>query len=119
MSETPGSLSELSPQETAELIAGGAQVIDVRREYEWEGGRIEGARNIEINDLPAEADSIARDSAVVFYCRTGNRSAMAAQAFREAGYDAHHIGGGIAAWHSEDRPLVPEGGEVVTPLPAS
>lgn len=110
---------ELAPGQAAELIAAGAQLIDVRRPYEWEGGRLAGARNIEMNELSGAADSIARDRPVIFYCRGGNRSAMAADAFRSAGYDAYHVGGGIQAWADEGRPLEPEGGEVRAPLPAS
>lgn len=110
----------MSVDEVAELIAGGSvELIDVRRDYEWEGGRIAGSTHIELNDLSRAADSIPRDRPVVFYCRTGNRSAMAAEAFRQAGYDAHNLAGGIAAWVESGRELDPEGGEVRTPLPAT
>ena len=44
---------------------------------------------------------------------------MAAQAFREAGYDAHSIAGGIEAWATAGRPLEPEDGEVRKPPPPS
>jgi len=37
---------------------------------------------------------------------------MAAQAFRRAGYDASSMAGGLARWHEEGRPLVPDGGHV-------
>ena len=94
-------------------------LIDVRRPYEYEGGRLPGARNIEMNDLSAAADSIPRDRPVLFYCRGGNRSSMAAQAFREAGYDAHSMAGGIEAWATAGRPLEPEDGEVRKPPPPS
>jgi rhodanese-related sulfurtransferase len=49
---------------------------------------------------------------VVFYCRLGARSGMAAQAFRRAGYDAYSMDGGITAWHERGMPLEPDGGEV-------
>jgi rhodanese-related sulfurtransferase len=109
----------LPAERVSELLDGDAQLIDVRRAYEWEGGRIPGARHIEMNDLSAAADSIDRERPVIFYCRTGNRSGMAADAFREAGYDAHNLAGGIEAWAAGGRPLDPEGGEVRAPLPAS
>ncbi len=54
---------------------------------------------------------------MLFYCRSGNRSAMAADAFRQAGYEAHNLAGGIEAWVADSRPLEPEGGEVA-PAPA-
>jgi rhodanese-related sulfurtransferase len=50
--------------------------------------------------------------AVVFYCRVGARSAMAADAFRNAGFDAHTLAGGLLAWVDAGLPLGPEGGHV-------
>ena len=111
--------TELAPERAAELIAEGATVIDVRRADEWDGGRLAGARHIEMNELTAAADSIPRDRPVLFYCRGGNRSAMAAEAFREAGFDAYNMAGGLQAWADEGRPLDPEDGEVRTPPPPS
>jgi rhodanese-related sulfurtransferase len=109
--------SALDPERAAELIAAGAELVDVRRPYEWEGGRLPGARNIEMNELSAAVETIPRDRPVLFYCRSGNRSEMAAQAFGEAGYDAHSLAGGIAAWAEQGRRLEPDGGEVRAPLP--
>ena len=80
--------TEVAPTRAIELIEAGAVLIDVRRPYEYEGGRLAGSRNIEMNDVSAAAESIPRDRSVLFYCRSGKRSGMAAQAFREAGYDA-------------------------------
>jgi rhodanese-related sulfurtransferase len=111
--------TELEPQRGAELIESGAQLIDVRRPYEYEGGHLAGARNVEMNELSAAAGSISRQAPVLFYCRTGDRSGMAAQAFREAGYDAHNLAGGIVAWVAAGRALEPEDGGVVQPLPPS
>jgi rhodanese-related sulfurtransferase len=109
----------VAPARAAELIAEGVTLIDVRRPYEYEAGHLAGAVNIEINALTARAGEIPRDRIVLFYCRTGNRSSMAVDAFREAGYDAHNLAGGIEAWNQEGRPLEPEDGEVRAPLPPS
>jgi rhodanese-related sulfurtransferase len=117
--EATASETELDPKRVQQLVAEGAELIDVRRDYEWEGGRIAGARHIEVNDLAAEAASIPRDRPVVFYCRGGNRSGMAAAAFREAGYDAHNLAGGLEAWVASGLPIEPEDGEVRAPLPAT
>ncbi len=102
-----------------ELIAAGAFVVDVRRAYEWEAGRIPGAAHIEINDLASSAESVPRDRPVVFYCRTGGRSELAAAAFRESGWEAYCLEGGIAAWVEQGRELDPPGGEVAAPRPGS
>ena len=74
------------------------QLIDVREDYEWDAGRIDGARHIELGEVAAQAETIERDRPVVFYCRVGSRSTMAAQAFRRAGYDAYSMDGGLVAW---------------------
>ena len=49
---------------------------------------------------------------VIFHCRLGARSLLAAQAFRRAGFDAWSMAGGIAQWSEEGRPIEPEGGYV-------
>jgi rhodanese-related sulfurtransferase len=94
------------------LEHGAAQVIDVREAAEREAGHIDGSRHIELLQLTAAAESIDRDLPVVFYCRVGERSTMAAQAFRAAGYQAHSLRGGLARWAQEGHPLSPEGGHV-------
>jgi rhodanese-related sulfurtransferase len=119
MSDPVASETDLSAERVAELVDEGAELIDVRRPYEWEAGRIAGARQIEMNDLPAGADSIDRERPVVFYCRTGNRSGMAAAAFREAGYEAYHLADGIEGWVAEGRAIEPEDGVVRPQLPPS
>jgi rhodanese-related sulfurtransferase len=88
------------------------QVIDVREEHEREAGYIEGTRHIPLAELTSQAETVERERAVVFYCRAGTRSEMAAQAFRAAGYEAYSMLGGLLRWAGEDRPLAPEGGRV-------
>lgn len=105
--------SELSPERVAELWARGeVQLVDVREPYEHEAGRIEGARHVELERLASQAETIDRDRPVVFHCRLGARSAMATQAFRAAGYDAHNMTGGLQAWVDAGLPLLPAGGYV-------
>ncbi len=92
--------------------AGELQLIDVREDYEYDAGRVAGARHLELNLVASEAETIERDRPVVFYCRVGSRSSMAAGAFRQAGYDAYSMDGGITAWDASGLPLEPDGGEV-------
>ena len=103
---------EVTPQQAQEMLADGAQLVDVREGYEWEAGRIAGARHIELERLAAQAETIDRDRPVIFQCRLGARSAMATQAFRAAGYDAWSMAGGLQRWHGEGLPLEPEDGSV-------
>jgi rhodanese-related sulfurtransferase len=87
------------------LEAGEIQLIDVREPYEWEAGHLDGARHIELQAVAAEAASIDREQPVVFYCKVGSRSGMAANAFRRAGYDAYSMDGGIDAWAASGLPV--------------
>jgi rhodanese-related sulfurtransferase len=104
---------ELPPEQLAEMLEDGkVDLIDVRREHEWEAGRIPGARRVEVNDLPAEAARLDRERPVVLYCRSGSRSELAADGLSAGGFDAHALAGGISAWAEEGRPLEPEGGYV-------
>ncbi len=104
---------EVSPAQTAQALAeGSAVVIDVREGYEWEAGRIDGVRHIELERLASQAETIDKDTRVIFSCRLGARSLMAAQAFRRAGFDAWSMAGGLQAWADEGLPMVPEGATV-------
>lgn len=112
----------VEPARVAELLADGAlsadgagvpaQVIDVREGYEREVGHIAGTRHIDFASLTAQAATIERERPVVFYCRVGSRSDVAAQAFRGAGYEAYSMRGGLLRWAQEGRPLAPEDGRV-------
>jgi rhodanese-related sulfurtransferase len=103
---TPGEVAALVTQDRVQLI-------DVRTPEEHEAGRIEGDRLIELNDLTAQAETIDQERPVIFYCRTGARSAMATAAFLEAGFDAHNMSGGMVAWEAAGLPMVPEGAQII------
>ncbi|MBV9716720.1 MAG: rhodanese-like domain-containing protein [Solirubrobacterales bacterium] len=105
--------ADYTPQEVAALLARGAvELIDVREPVEYEAGRIAGSRHVPLAELPGWAESIARERPLVFYCRSGSRSAMAADAFRGAGFDAHNMAGGLLDWHAGGLPLEPDDGRV-------
>ena len=104
---------EVTPEHTAAALQDdSAQVIDVREGYEREAGHIAGSRHIDLTDLTAQAETIDRDRPVIFHCRVGARSFMAAQAFRRAGYDAWSMAGGLERWAQEGRDLEPDGGQI-------
>jgi rhodanese-related sulfurtransferase len=107
-----GSGIDVEPERVAGWLAEDPdlQVIDVREPYERDAGHIEGTRHIELIELTSQAGTIDRERPVVFYCRMGSRSEMAAQAFRAAGFEAYSMTGGLARWAHEGRPLSPEGG---------
>jgi rhodanese-related sulfurtransferase len=87
-------------------------VVDVREDDEVAAGHIAGARHLPMAQLTAAAETIDREAPVVFVCRSGSRSGMAADAFRQAGWEAYNLRGGLLAWVEADLPLQPEGGVV-------
>jgi rhodanese-related sulfurtransferase len=104
---------DVSPEDVrARNDAGEIQLIDVREDYEHAAGRIAGARHIELERVASQAPTIDRDRPVVFYCRLGARSGMAANAFRRAGWEAYSMDGGIEAWDRAGLPLEPTDGHV-------
>jgi rhodanese-related sulfurtransferase len=107
-------VTDVDPSELADWMQrdSALQVIDVREPYEREAGHIAGSLHIPVNELPARAVEIDRERPVVFYCRVGARSDMAAQAFRASGYRAASMRGGLVRWAGEQRPLSPADGHV-------
>ena len=104
---------DLPPTRVAELLRDDSiQLVDVREPYEREAGHVAGSRHIPLADLTAAAPTIDPSRPVVFVCRVGGRSAMAAWSFARAGYDAHNLEGGMIGWDASGLPLEPAGGHV-------
>jgi rhodanese-related sulfurtransferase len=112
----PVMADEYTPRQVAELLSRDEiELIDVRAPHEHNAGRIAGGRLVELSELSAQAATIDRERPVVFYCRSGARSAMATQAFRQAGYDAYNMSGGLLEWQADGLPLEPADGHVADP----
>jgi rhodanese-related sulfurtransferase len=105
-------MPEVSATGAKQLIDAGAQVIDVRTDVEYGVGHIGGSRHIPLADVQGQAGSLDREKPVVLYCRSGNRSGPAADAFAASGWDAHSVEGGLIAWAEAGLPLEPEDGLV-------
>jgi rhodanese-related sulfurtransferase len=111
----------LSPDRVGELTrSGDAELIDVRTGVEHEAGHVPGDRHLPFDALSEEAATLAGDRALIFYCRSGERSEAAAEAFAASGRDAYSMEGGLLAWAEAGRPVEPKGGEVaiLTSLPS-
>lgn len=104
---------DLAPEDVARrLRRGEIELVDVREVYEWDAGRVPGARHVEIERVASQAPSIDRRRPVAFLCRGGVRAGMVATAFRAVGYDAYNVRGGFTAWHAAGLPTEPEGAVV-------
>lgn len=111
----PPMTDEITPERARELIEAGAQIVDVRTQAERDAAHIAGDRHIPLERLGESAASLERERPLIFYCRIGERSAMAAEAFRASGWDAHNLQGGLVAWAEAGLPLEPEDGKVISP----
>ena len=105
--------SEIAAAEAAEAIAGGALVVDVREQVEWDAGHIEGAVLMPLGELGNRVAELPRERRMVIVCRTGSRSGYAADALHGAGYDVANLRGGLFAWAAGSLPLAPDGGYVL------
>lgn len=78
------------------------QVIDVREEYEYEIGNINGTL-IPLGEVIERASEISKDKKVIVHCRSGRRSMLAIQELQEQlGYDnLYNLEGGVVAWAKE------------------
>jgi rhodanese-related sulfurtransferase len=106
-------MPEVTATEAKQIIERGSQLIDVRTDVEYAAGHIPGARHIPLSDVQRESGGLDKDQPIVIYCRSGNRSAPAADAFAASGWDAHSIEGGLLGWAEAGLELEPNGGAVV------
>ena len=75
------------------LIADGAKLIDVRTPEEFAQGYADGAVNIPLQDLQRHLPKLKQLGVpVVAYCRSGNRSGIAAQILKSSGVEAYNAG---------------------------
>ena len=114
MADTQPAEETLTPEGVA-ARAGEAQIVDVRTPEEREAGHIPDSLHIPVDRLPEAVGELDSERAVVFYCRSGDRSGTAAEAFRASGWDAYSLEGGLVAWTEQGRPLSPSDGEVGHP----
>lgn len=94
-----------SAQGSALIEEGGVLVIDVRTVDEYRGGHLVGAQSIPVEDeaLWAErTEPLDRDQPTIVYCRSGRRSAVAAQKLVDMGFTQVYDLGGVEDWASED-----------------
>ncbi len=71
------------------LVAVGVKVIDVRTPAEFAAGHVPGAVNIPHDQVAARHAEVGPPSTpVLLYCRSGRRTAIAAQALREQGFSS-------------------------------
>jgi len=105
----PAELPGLTPSELKQRLDGGEPLtlIEVREPFEWDIANLAplGARLIPLGELPGRVPELDRNAAIVLYCRTGVRSAMAVRDLRALGFSrVWNLHGGINQWAADVDP---------------
>lgn len=99
------SLPHISPAKAKELMDRGAVLVDIREFDEHARSRIPAARHAPLSRLERLSFD-SETSAVIFHCRSGNRTAGNAARLAECtDYDAFILDGGIDAWKKAGLPV--------------
>jgi len=101
---------ELSALDAEDAVREGALLLDVREPEEFDAGHAPGARPVPLGELSQRLDELTAAPTIVCVCRSGVRSAAAAEALASAGYDAINLVGGMLAWAAEGLPITSASG---------
>lgn len=108
--DTSTGLPSVTVAEAIDAVAGGAWLLDVREQSEWENVHASAAHLIPVSSIPARSGELPEGEPILVICHSGYRSARVTEALRRSGYDAVNVRGGMDAWQSA-------GGVVVAPAP--
>lgn len=107
-------IEEIEPFEAAEEISGGDVVlVDTREPHEYQEAHLEGGKLVPPGLLGDEIEAAAPDKSArtILYCRSGNRSAIAAAQMQAMGYtNVASMAGGILLWQEQGLPVVSTSG---------
>ena len=85
------------------------QVLDVRRQPEWQAGHVEGAVFHPLDDFKAAMPQVDRNKQVAVICKSGYRSMIACSLLLRAGFEkVAVVDGGFDAWQKANLPAVSE-----------
>ncbi|MBK6723077.1 MAG: sulfurtransferase [Acidobacteria bacterium] len=106
--EAKSQVNECDVAEARERVAGGAVLIDVREDNEYETGHAAGAKHMSRGII--ERDIVQtfpeKETELVLYCGGGFRSALSADMLQKMGYtNVWSMDGGWAAWQEAGAPV--------------
>jgi rhodanese-related sulfurtransferase len=109
LSSSSNSYINIDVSEAKELIETDPSIVilDVRTDGEYHSEHIEGAINIPVDELEQRIGEMNPNTKLLVYCRTGNRSTIAAQTLLENGFTGfYHMQDGIEAWKQAGYPTI-------------
>jgi hydroxyacylglutathione hydrolase len=109
-----GQVPDVQPDALEEMLAAGAELVDVRNSSEYVAGHLAGAANVPLGRLAERLDELPRDRTLVVHCQMGGRASVAIGLLASHGFtDVRHLAGDYSGWTQAGRPV--EKGE---PVPA-
>jgi glyoxylase-like metal-dependent hydrolase (beta-lactamase superfamily II)/rhodanese-related sulfurtransferase len=105
--------AQISPRELCESLSSGkfraSEVLDVRREGEWQAGHIADVECRALDSFPQALPAIEQSRPVAVHCKSGYRSMIACSLLERAGHrNVINVPGGFDAWHAAGLPEVAE-----------
>jgi rhodanese-related sulfurtransferase len=99
--------TRIDVHEAKEMIdAGGVQVVDSREPHEHADGHVPGSLNIPHMATLVRADQLEKDKPILFICKSGQRSAVAAEFAAALGLsDLYNVEGGHDDWAEAGYPM--------------
>jgi rhodanese-related sulfurtransferase len=97
---------EIDVHRLAELLDGGAPLVDVRRQDEYVTFHVPGAIPIPLDQLTERAEEVPKGERVYLICASGVRSTRAAEYLNGIGYDTVNVAGGSNGWREAGLPVV-------------
>ncbi|HEY4927651.1 MAG TPA: rhodanese-like domain-containing protein [Acidimicrobiales bacterium] len=110
MSSQPVDVTDIDPVEADRLVVGGALMLDVREDDEWDAGHAPVAVHLPMGDVVERIGELPTDRIIVCMCRVGGRSGSVALHLAGSGYDVRNIVGGMQAWEALGLPVVDASG---------
>ena len=99
---------EVDVAHALERLDGGARLIDVREDNEWQGGHAAGAEHLGRGVIERDIERVVPDhtAELILYCGGGYRSALAADNLQRMGYtNVYSLAGGWRAWQEAGAPV--------------
>jgi len=91
----------------ARLKSQNMQVLDVRREPEWDAGHIEGATWWPLDNFRVAPPEMDHEAPIAVHCKGGYRSMIASSLLQRAGFkNVVNVVGGLDAWQQAKLPTV-------------
>jgi len=101
-------ISQMTASELdARLKSHAVQVLDVRREPEWDAGHIDGATWWPLDNFRVSPPEMDHEAAIAVHCKGGYRSMIASSLLQRAGFKSViNVVGGFDAWQQAKLPTV-------------